>query len=96
MKLDISNTIYITELISKGTLKSIINSEKSGIADPKWDYTQKLITLYGISAAMSFLHAHNIIHRDLKTDNIIESAFSLVENAIEESVPLLQLSKEQL
>lgn len=35
-----------------------------------WDDTLKLINIYGIAAAMAYLHSHNIIHRDLKPSNI--------------------------
>ena len=37
---------------------------------PKWDDTQKLITMYGIASGMAYLHSHDIIHRDLKPNNI--------------------------
>ena len=37
--------------------------------------TQKLINIYGIASAMSYLHSHYIIHRDLKPENILIDEF---------------------
>ena len=37
----------------------------------KLNETNKLIILYGIASAMAYLHNHNIIHRNLKTSNIL-------------------------
>ena len=40
-----------------------------------WNDTKKLINIYGIASAMSFLHSHNILHRDLKPQNIFLDDF---------------------
>ena len=63
--------VIITEFLSNGTLNDLIVQERRGIAPEKWNDTRKLIVLYGIAAAMSYLHSHKIIHRDLKPDNIM-------------------------
>ena len=63
--------VIVTEFLSKGTLKSVLKDESYGISSHNWDSTAKLINIYGIAAALFYLHRLNIIHRDLKPDNIL-------------------------
>ncbi|KAK8837376.1 hypothetical protein M9Y10_036809 [Tritrichomonas musculus] len=67
--------VVITELISNGTLGSIIELERMSCANKSWDDTKKLINIYGIAAGMNYLHQLKIVHRDLKPDNILMDEF---------------------
>lgn len=61
----------IMELATNGSLRDLINMEIKGLTTYRYDDTQKLIILYGISSGMAYLHAHNILHRDLSPENIL-------------------------
>ncbi|KAK8837122.1 hypothetical protein M9Y10_037177 [Tritrichomonas musculus] len=63
--------VIITEYVPKCSLAEAIKRERQGIAFQDWNPTTKLMIIYGIAAAMQYLHGHNIIHRDLKPDNIL-------------------------
>ena len=61
----------ITEYLSHGSLKVILDNEKKSRADINWSPTKKYINLLGIARAMKYLHSHGVIHRDLKPENIL-------------------------
>lgn len=51
--------------------------------------TQKLIIIYGIAIGMSYLHSHNIIHRNLKLENIlIDESFYPKINGFDYSIEI--------
>lgn len=69
------NPTIITEYASNGSLRDIINMENLGLSPKDWNSTKKLITIYGISSGMSYIHKHKVIHRDLKAENILFDEF---------------------
>lgn len=67
--------VIITEFAPNGSLDELIKKERHSISSVNFNMTHKLIIIYGIAAAMKYLHANNIIHRDLKPGNILLDEF---------------------
>lgn len=61
----------ITEYLSKGSLRANIDDEARSLAKEDWTPTKKSIILIGIADAMRYLHKNNILHLDIKLENIL-------------------------
>lgn len=70
-ELNILQPTIITEYLINGSLKDNLDKERKSLSDSNWTATKKYIMLLGIADAMRYLHAHGIIHRDFKPENIL-------------------------
>lgn len=70
-----SSPVIIFENASNGILEKILEFDKNKDDDFILDDTKKLIIVYGIASAMSYLHLHDIIHCNLKPSNILVDDF---------------------
>lgn len=59
------------KFIENGSLDTYIKSVHKYPQNNLLDNTNKLIISYGIARAMEFLHSHEILHRDLKSENVL-------------------------
>lgn len=63
--------VIVTEHFTNGSLSNILEIERIDKANFQvWNLTKKLINIYGIASAMSYLHSQGILHKSLKTSNI--------------------------
>lgn len=65
------NAIIFMELVANGSLRDMINREKSGRAPHNWNDSKKLIVIYGICSSLKYLYSKNYYYLDLKPDNIL-------------------------
>ena len=59
------------EYMPNKTVQYYIEKAYSGQKDEKWNLTNKIIIILGVSFGMEYLHSENIVHRDLKPGNVL-------------------------
>jgi serine/threonine protein kinase len=65
--------VLITTLMANGSLESALKKARSK-APPWWTPTVKSKIVFGIAAGMDYVHNQQVMHRDLKPDNIFLDA----------------------
>ncbi|CAJ0633761.1 8170_t:CDS:2 [Entrophospora sp. SA101] len=65
-----STYTLVMEYANNGTLKEYLKENKE---NPRFDWEQKIKLAKQLADAISFLHHNNIVHRDLKSDNVLVS-----------------------
>ena len=64
--------VIVTAITANRSLEDVINFEReNGINIPEWNDTKKLIVIYGIASAMSYLHSNSILFRNLIRLNVL-------------------------
>lgn len=61
----------LTEYLPKGSLDKMLEETYSGLIPAEFNITQRLIISIGIAISMRYLHANEVIHRNLRPSNII-------------------------
>ena len=60
--------------LMKTSLDKVINSERAGNPTPGWDGLAKSKCVFGVAAGLAYAHQRNVVHRDIKLDNIFLNA----------------------
>ena len=62
---EVHHPVVLTPLMSNGTIADLLEKERKGMADPRWDATKKSICVFGVAAAMAYAHSKGIHHPGL-------------------------------
>lgn len=65
--------VIVMEYAERRSLNDVIENEIKSLAGD-WDLTKKLKCIFGIASGMHYLNSNKIVHRDLKTTNILITA----------------------
>lgn len=69
------NITILMDYMKEGSLADLIGKEMKSLCPIEYDNTKRQIILVGIARGMMLLHKFHIIHRDLKSENILLDIF---------------------
>jgi len=69
---------YTMKVVEGRTLKAVIREVHSGRSEEGWTLRRLVEALHRAAEAVAFAHAHDVLHRDLKPDNIMLGRFGEV------------------
>ena len=62
--------VFITEYTNNFSLNQLLTNPTS-VNGENFDFTKRVIIIFGIAYGMNYLHKHKIIHKNLNTENIL-------------------------
>jgi serine/threonine protein kinase len=62
--------VIVMDFMPNGDLKDLLEKFYNGASPPEWDATARSKAVIGIAAGMAHMHSLDMLHRDLKPDNI--------------------------
>ena len=65
------NITILMDYMKEGNLMKLIYNNAGAMCPNNYDNTKRQIILTGIARGMMLLHSRHVIHRDLKTQNIL-------------------------